>query len=84
VDANARARLTDFGLAVVIYATVTATASGVTGSAHWMASELLDAEQYKSEVNAKDLGRPTKKTDVYSLAITAWEVGDSPLANRRH
>jgi serine/threonine protein kinase len=75
VDHDGRARITDFGLAVIMYATATATSpSSLAGSANWMAPELLNPEQFSSEVDAQDAGRPTKNSDVYSLAMTTWEV----------
>jgi hypothetical protein len=48
------------------------TSSG--GSLRWMAPELLDPDQYVLEVEEKDMGRATKKSDIYALALTTWEV----------
>jgi hypothetical protein len=38
-----------------------------------MAPELLDPDDYN--IPEEDAGRPTKASDIYSLAITIWEVG---------
>jgi serine/threonine protein kinase len=72
IDENGHARLTDFGLTIVLHATKTATEARGGGSLRWMAPELLDPEGYGiSEVEA---GIPTKQSDVYALAMTIWEV----------
>jgi hypothetical protein len=39
-----------------------------------MAPELLDPDQYVLEVEEKDMGRATKQSDIYALALTTWEV----------
>jgi serine/threonine protein kinase len=63
VDSQDRARLTDFGLAITLNATVaSATVYGV-GTYPYMAPELYED------------GRPTKASDVYALGMTAWHVG---------
>jgi serine/threonine protein kinase len=72
VDVAGQARLTDFGLALVLNATAAATGLGSGGSLRWMAPELLLPEQY--QVKPEDEGKPTKESDLYALAITVWEV----------
>jgi serine/threonine protein kinase len=72
VDGANRARLTDFGLAVVIHATMTSISTG--GSLRWTAPELLDPERYMTDIEEKNRGRATKQSDMYALAITTWEV----------
>jgi serine/threonine protein kinase len=67
VDSQGRARLTDFGLATILIATATMATAG-RGTIRYMAPELLDYEEFNST------GQPTKKSDVYALAITVWRV----------
>jgi serine/threonine protein kinase len=63
VDSLGRARLTDFGLAITLNATIaSATVHGV-GTYPYMAPELHED------------GRPTKASDVYALGMAAWHVG---------
>jgi serine/threonine protein kinase len=72
VDSQFRARLTDFGLAITIYATVTATTTGRgVGTTRYMAPELFEWDEDSED---KDGGKPTKGTDTYALAITIWQV----------
>jgi serine/threonine protein kinase len=62
VDSLGRARLTDFGLAITLNATVaSATVHGV-GTYPYMAPELHED------------GRPTKASDVYAVGMAAWHV----------
>jgi serine/threonine protein kinase len=68
-----RARLTDFGLAMMLHATRTATLYRGAGSLRWMAPELLNPEDHN--IIQDEAGRPTKSSDIYALAITVWEVG---------
>jgi serine/threonine protein kinase len=81
VDEHRVARLTDFGVATVLYnsstAATTMTGSGVGGTVRWMAPEL-------HEVRPEDgqCARPSVGSDVYALAITLWEVCYSSAWNR--
>jgi hypothetical protein len=43
-----------------------------------MAPELLDPEEYSSEISEDEVGKSTKRSDVYSLAMTFWEVSGEP------
>jgi serine/threonine protein kinase len=70
VDSQYRARLTDFGLAITIYATVTATTTGRgVGTTRYMAPEL-----FEWDLESNEGGKPTKQTDVYALGISVWQV----------
>ncbi|KZT10273.1 uncharacterized protein LAESUDRAFT_747675 [Laetiporus sulphureus 93-53] len=73
VDETSHARLSDFGLAAVIYDSDTVnlmtTSSCDHGSIRWMAPELLFPEQ----VGLKS-ARQTFQSDVYSLAMVMWEI----------
>jgi serine/threonine protein kinase len=74
VDIAGYARLTDFGLALLTNATVAASGLAYGGTIRWMAPELLQPEEDDCEVNQGNEGNPTKESDLYSLAMTAWEV----------
>jgi serine/threonine protein kinase len=63
VDFQGRARLTDFGLAITLNATVASASVQGVGTLEYMAPELFED------------GGPTKASDVYALGITAWHVG---------
>ncbi|KZT10224.1 kinase-like protein, partial [Laetiporus sulphureus 93-53] len=73
VDETSHARLSDFGLAAVIYdpdtVNLMTTSSCDHGSIRWMAPELLFPEQ----VGLKS-ARQTFQSDVYSLAMVMWEI----------
>jgi serine/threonine protein kinase len=74
IDETSCARITDFGLAVFLNSTTTATTSSFGGSTLWMAPELLYPERYMEELGSASNGQPTKQSDMYALAITIWEV----------
>ncbi|PCH36149.1 kinase-like protein, partial [Wolfiporia cocos MD-104 SS10] len=73
VDERRRACISDFGLTAVIYDTNTvntiSASSNVTGSARWMAPELLHPEQMDL-----DRARPYPESGIYSFAMVIWEV----------
>jgi serine/threonine protein kinase len=62
----------------MLCATATATMASAAGTARWMAPELLDPDEHHSEVSEDEVGKSTKRSDVYSLAITFWEVSHEP------
>jgi serine/threonine protein kinase len=62
VDSQGQARLTDFGLAITLNATVASATLNGMGTLQYMAPELFEDE------------RPTKASDVYALGMTAWHV----------
>jgi serine/threonine protein kinase len=72
IDENGHARLTDFGLTIMLHATKTATEARGAGSLRWMAPELLDPDGYG--ILEAEAGIPTKHSDIYALAMTIWEV----------
>jgi serine/threonine protein kinase len=63
VDSQGRVRLTDFGLAITLNATVASATVGSIGTPYYMAPELWDD------------GVPAKASDVYALGMTVWQVG---------
>jgi serine/threonine protein kinase len=69
VDSRGQARLTDFGLAITLNATVaSATLLGI-GTPYYLAPELLEVQ-----MSGIGDGTPTKASDVYALAVTSWHV----------
>lgn len=64
IDANFRAKLSDFGLSSIRTANCTVTA-GLFGTPRWIAPELFKGE------------KASAASDVYSLAITLWELFES-------
>jgi serine/threonine protein kinase len=72
IDGHGRARLIDFGLTIILDTTRTKVTSSTAGTLRWMAPELFDPEKYG--VPKAEVGIPTRKTDIYALGITAWEV----------
>jgi serine/threonine protein kinase len=62
IDFQGRARLTDFGLAITLNATIASATLNSMGTPHFMAPELFEE------------GRPAKASDVYALAMTSWHV----------
>ena len=76
IDSERRARLADFGLAVVVdRSTNRTTADGaeMRGTTRWMAPELLYPEKYGyTEKLQRQL--PSKSTDVYAIGMTVLEV----------
>ena len=84
IDKNGVARLGDFGITGVITdPTVVELGDGTMSmpGARYMAPELLNPTQFHLQNS-----NPTKESDVYSLAMTAYEV-DPPYTlrgRRRH
>jgi serine/threonine protein kinase len=62
IDVQGRARLTDFGLAITLNATVASATVNGLGTPCYMAPELWGDE------------KPAKASDVYALAMTVWHV----------
>lgn len=85
VDVEGHARLADFGISRIVYATDSVNAmTAVTpgqGTVYWMAPEVLDPEQYG--INEKE--DPMPESDIYSLAMLMWEIftGHRPFADAR-
>jgi serine/threonine protein kinase len=73
VDGAGQARLGDFGLSTFGVPTLH-QADDLAVTVVYAAPELLDPERYWSEVPPENLKRKTKKSDIYSPAITAWAV----------
>lgn len=80
IDSSCRARLADFGLAVVTDES-TANNRGMRGTIRWMAPELMCPEEFgfTSEYQ-KQL--PSRSTDTYALGMTILEV--SAFTSRSH
>jgi hypothetical protein len=76
VDDNYRARLADFGVATVLYNSPTAATTtyggGVAGTVRWMSPELHELPE-EGVAGPK----PSVLSDIYSLAMTIWEVSAS-------
>ena len=74
IDRDGTARLGDFGIVGVITdPTVVEPGSTTTskpGVVRYMAPELLNPTQFHLQNSS-----PTRESDVYSLAMTAYEVG---------
>ena len=70
LDNNGNAKLADFGVSAQLLNTYSKKQT-MAGTPHWMSPEVLS----KSEYN--------KKTDIWSLGITAIEMaeGDPPYSN---
>ena len=70
VDDEGRARLTDFGMAIMADSTPRNYASIHGGGAvHWTAPELISPEDFNLSSR-----RPTTKSDIYSFACVCIEV----------
>ena len=75
IDEEGRAYLADVGLTRVagdLSSTVSTSATSTTNggfSVRWSPPELLDPEMFQSK-----RGRPTKKADIYSMAMTIYQV----------
>lgn len=68
LDEHFRAKLSDFGLSRVKSETRTTTSKGgAVGTLAWMAPELIEGSSY------------TQKSDIYSLAMTLWELASRQL-----
>jgi len=84
IDSEHRARLADFGLAVIIDETTsrtTATGSELKGTTRRMAPELLLPEEFG--YNGRLMKQlPSKDTDIYAIGMTILEVltGCAPFA----
>ncbi|EMD39284.1 hypothetical protein CERSUDRAFT_152382 [Gelatoporia subvermispora B] len=64
------ASITDFGLSSLYQENSRSTSSvGTQGSFRWMAPEILDPELFENEG-----GRARRESDVYSFALTMWEI----------
>jgi serine/threonine protein kinase len=72
VDEQGRARLTDFFVSAMMQARNEATSTLSTGSTAWMAPEQLAPEDMGIPDDQASL--PTKESDMYAWAMTAWEV----------
>ena len=77
IDSECRARLADFGLAVIVDETtshMTTTAdSDVGGTTRWMAPELFFPDKFGFTGKlAKQLH--SKDTDIYAIGMTIFEV----------
>lgn len=84
IDEDGTACLADFGIATITTDLTTVgqggTATTTSGAARYTAPELLNPSQFNLTNSY-----PTKESDIYSLAMTAYEVG-SPCTthgNRR-
>ena len=73
IDKNGTARLGNFGLSGVGIDPAIVAPEGIStskpGAVRYMAPELLDPSQFGLSKCV-----PTKESDVYSLAVTAYEV----------
>jgi hypothetical protein len=72
VDDQQRARLTDFFVSAMMQVRNEATSTLGTGSTAWMAPEQLAPEDMG--IPDDQAGLPTKESDMYAWAMTAWEV----------
>ena len=76
MDSGCRARLADFGLAVVIDESTTGSTPdhrGIRGTIRWMAPEMIYPERFGfAGEHRKRL--PSRSTDIYSLGMTILEV----------
>jgi serine/threonine protein kinase len=72
VDEQGRARLTDFFVSAMMQARNEATSTLSTGSTAWMAPEQLAPEDMGISDDQTSL--PSKESDMYAWAVTAWEV----------
>jgi len=76
IDSDRRARLADFGLAVVIDESAAGSViedNGIRGTARWMAPELLLPEKFGFTVECQTR-LPSRGTDIYALGMTILEV----------
>ncbi|KAF9648294.1 kinase-like protein [Thelephora ganbajun] len=85
IDSQCRARLADFGLAVVVDAlTGRSTSSGaeIRGTTRWMAPEIMHPEEFGFTGESLKLV-PSKSTDIYAAGMTILEVltGCRPFNN---
>ena len=70
LDGNMRAKLADFGLSLVRAETKSKTKQNEsTGTLQWMAPELLSGEKMRYDASC----------DIYSLAVTLWELAARKL-----
>ena len=80
VDSHRRARLVDFGLAVIVDESAAGSAietSGIRGTIRWMAPELMSSKMFGFTEESK-IRLPSRGTDVYALGMTILEVGFPP------
>ena len=73
MDSSNRARLADFGLAVVIDESAAGSVNGTRGTVRWMAPELMDPEKFGFTTECQ-IRLPSKGTDIYALGMTIFEV----------
>ena len=83
IDSQHRARLADFGLAVIVNESMRGTTAVVgksKGTARWMAPELSypDAFGFTGKFK-KQL--PSKDTDIYAIGMTILEVSACPYSS---
>jgi serine/threonine protein kinase len=70
VDSAFNARIADFGHTVSLTSTGMNSTTSQSGTAAYMAPELLDC----SESATEESQRPSTHSDVYALGILIWEV----------
>ena len=75
VDDDGHARIADFGITSIIaeVGLPQTTSYHPQGTPRWMAPEMSDGTTRRS-----------KPTDVFALALVAWEVRQSALASQHH
>ncbi|PCH44518.1 kinase-like protein, partial [Wolfiporia cocos MD-104 SS10] len=86
IDGQRRARLCDFGMAAVLYDPDTVhpmwTRSRPVGSIRWTAPEIVAPEYFGLDTTAVSSASP--KSDVYSFAMTMWEVFTEKIPFQDH
>ena len=80
IDSECRARLADFGLAVIVEDTTSDDGSNslqTGGTARWMTLEILDPDKYgHTKWSREEL--PSKITGIYALGMMILEVRMGP------
>lgn len=84
IDSDCRARLADFGLAVVMDESAAGNVtqnSGIGGTVRWMAPELMIPEEFGFTEECH-IRLPSRGTDIYALGMTILEVSfpSSPIS----
>ena len=77
IDSGLRARLADFGLAMVVDESATGSIidnKGIRGTIRWMAPEMMLPEKFGFTGECQTR-LPSRGTDIYSLGMTILEVG---------
>ena len=73
IDSECRARLADFGLAVIVDESSNGGDCGAKGTIRWMAPELFLPEIFG--FTDEDVRRlPSLSTDIYAIGMTIFEV----------